>query len=74
MRARYSEADTFDHLVAVGRHARIGQQEVEDGVGRQWRLPGQFFWSVLMPEPRGLGLAAGALMESQGTGYVGALE
>jgi hypothetical protein len=50
----------LDHLVVVGRHARIGQQEVEDRVCRQLRIPGQLLRSVFVPELAGLGAACGA--------------
>ena len=32
------------------RHARIRHQEMDDGIGRQRRLPGQFFGGLVMPQ------------------------
>ena len=47
----------LNHLVFVGGHARIGQQEMEDCAFRQLRIPGQFLWGMFMPELGALPLA-----------------
>ena len=52
--------ELLDHLVFPGRHAGIGEQEVEDAVFRSFRIPGQFLRGVFIPELAGFGPAARA--------------